>query len=167
MFALNRMSIATGDSTYNRQAVALAKAIHPHFFIYRPSSHPRMVWKMSMDLSESLVPSEGNLDPIDGFVIFRVLQAFAMRHNEGKVLTEEIQDYKRVIERKGEHLVSSDPLDLGMTLWTAHWYSNKESWAMDLAEKCFEQTCMCSAYIVYTLNMLYRLSLRDKPLSGT
>ena len=33
-----------------------------------------------------------------------------MRHNEGKVLEEEIQDYKRVIERKGEYLVSSDPL---------------------------------------------------------
>lgn len=31
-----------------------------------------------------------------------------MRHNEGKVLEEEIQDYKRVIERKGEHLVSLD-----------------------------------------------------------
>lgn len=169
MFALNRMSMATDDPTYNWQAVALAKAIHPHFFVHRTSSRPRMVWKMSVDLSEILVSSEGNLDPIDGFVIFRLLQAFSMRYNEEKVLEEEIIDYKRVIERKGEHFVSSDPLDLGMTLWTAHWFSDKESWATELAEKCFEQTCMW-----FTLHLMqcckpgtsHRLSLRDKSLYG-
>lgn len=73
------MTMATGDPSYNRQAVALTKAIHPHFFVDQSYSHPRMVWKMSIDLSESLVPLEGNLDPIDGFVIFRILQAFIMK----------------------------------------------------------------------------------------
>ena len=94
-----------------------------------------------MDLSTPLVSSEGNLDPIDGYVIFRLLQAAAMEAGDGEVLAEEISDYKRVMERKGEHFVSSDPLDLGMTLWTAHWFSEEESWASNLAVRCYEQLC--------------------------
>lgn len=152
MFALNRLSLATGDPTYNRQAVQLAKAIHPRFFINRESTRPRMVWKMAMDLSVPLVASEGNLDPIDGYVIFRLLQAAAVQSNDGKVLDEEIGDYKRVMERKGEHFVSSDPLDLGMTMWTSHWFSEREDWAARLAARCFEQICTC-----IPLDVPYRL----------
>lgn len=147
MFALNRVSMATGNPKYNRQAVSLAKAIHPRFFVNRESSRPRMVWKMAMDLSVPLVQSEGNLDPIDGFVVFRLLQAAAVRFEgaagEG-VLSEEIDDYRRVMARKGEHFVSSDPLDLGMTLWTVHWFSEREEWAARLAGRCFEQLCTLS-----------------------
>ncbi|OQD75202.1 hypothetical protein PENDEC_c008G06690 [Penicillium decumbens] len=112
MFALNRMAKASGDMNYNRQAVQLARAIHPKFFVGRSARWPRMIWKMSMDLSTPLVKSEGNLDPIDGFVVFRLLQATAMEAGDGEVLTEEIGDYRRVMDRKGEHFVSSDPLDL-------------------------------------------------------
>jgi hypothetical protein len=144
MFALNRLSRATGDSMYNRQAISLARAIHPRFLVNRQSTRPRMVWKMAMDLSTALVPSEGNLDPIDGYVVFRLLQASAMESNDGRVLDEEIADYKRVMERKGEHFVSSDFLDLGMTLWTAHWFASKETWATRLAGRCFEQICTLS-----------------------
>ena len=145
MFALNRMSLASGDPRYNQHAIALAKAIHPRFFVNRVSNRPRMVWKMAMDLSAPLVSSEGNLDPIDGYVVFRLLQdtATAMDSRRSLVLAEEIADYQRVIERKGEHFVSSDPLDLGMTLWTVHWFSDKEDWAKRLADRCFEQLCMC------------------------
>lgn len=141
MFALNRMTRASNDMKYNRQAVELARAIHTSFFKDRGSDRPRMVWKMSMDLSTPLVASEGNLDPIDGFVIFRILQATAREAGDGEVLAEEIADYKRVMERKGEHFVSDDPLDLGMTLWTAHWFSETENWASNLATRCFEQLC--------------------------
>lgn len=63
MFALNRLSIAARDPSYNSQAISLAKAIHSHFFVGRSSSHPRMVWKISMDMLRPLVTSEGNLDP--------------------------------------------------------------------------------------------------------
>jgi hypothetical protein len=63
MFALNRLSVAAKDPSYNAQAISLAKAIHPHFFVNRSSSHPRMVWKIAMDMSRPLVHSEGNLDP--------------------------------------------------------------------------------------------------------
>lgn len=141
MFALNRMSKASGNIKYNRMAVQLARAIHPKFFIDRLGPKPRMIWKMAMDLSKPLVSSEGNLDPIDGFVVFRILQAAAMEAGDGVVLAEEINDYKRVMERKGEHFVSSDPLDLGMTLWTVHWFSEKENWASNMATRCFEQLC--------------------------
>lgn len=141
MFALNRMAKASGDLKYNRQAIELAKAIHPKFFVDRAAARPRMIWKLNMDLSEPMVKSEGNLDPIDGFVVFRLLQDTAMEAGDGAFLAEEIDDYRRTMERKGEHFVSSDPLDLGMTLWTAHWFSAQERWAADLAGKCFEQIC--------------------------
>ena len=63
MFALNRLSLAAKDPSYNTQAISLAQAIHPRFFVGQSSSHPRMVWKISMDMSKPLVTSEGNLDP--------------------------------------------------------------------------------------------------------
>lgn len=141
MFALNRMAMASGNMEYNRLAVQLARAIHPKFFHDRSAPRPRMIWKMSMDLSMPLVKSEGNLDPIDGFVVFRLLQATAMAAGDGEVLSEEIADYRRVMDRKGEHFVSNDPLDLGMTLWTAHWFSDRETWASNLASRCFEHIC--------------------------
>lgn len=162
MFALNRLSLASGDPTYNRQAVALAKAIHSRFFVDRKSNRPRMVWKMAMDLSKPLVTSEGNLDPIDGYVVFRLLQAAAEQSNDGPVLEEEIQDYQRVMRRKGEHLVSSDPLDLGMTLWTSHWFSAQEEWATKLSRRCFEQI-----YDLFEINrylernIKFRLAFRE------
>ncbi|PGH17365.1 hypothetical protein AJ79_01249 [Helicocarpus griseus UAMH5409] len=139
MFALNRMSMATDDPSYNRQAVSLAKAIHPHFFLNRTSDRPHMVWKVAMDLSRPLVASEGNLDPIDGYVVFRLLQASASKYGDGIVLEEEIGDYKRVMARKGEYFVTRDPLDLGMTLWTSHWFAGREKWASDLSSRCVAQ----------------------------
>jgi hypothetical protein len=122
-----------------------------------------MVWKMSMDLSIALVPSEGNLDPIDGYVVYRLLQASAME-TDGRVLDEEIADYKRVMERKGEHFVSSDPLDLGMTLWTSHWFSEKENWATRLAGRCFEQICIASTSYIFRGYIPSTLYTDEKPM---
>lgn len=161
MFALNRLSLASGDPTFNRQAIALAKAIHPRFFLTTPTG-PRMVWKMTMDLSRPLVASEGNLDPIDGYVVFRLLQAAAKQSDDGAVLEDEINDYHRVMQRKGEHFVSSDPLDLGMTMWTAHWFADKEDWAERLSRQCSEQM-----YDLFEINrylernIKYRLAFRE------
>ncbi|KAI9934274.1 hypothetical protein MW887_005348 [Aspergillus wentii] len=162
MFALNRLSRATGDVSYNQQAVALAKAIHPHFFVNRESKYPRMVWKMSVDLTVPLVGSEGNLDPLDGFVVYRLLQATAKEAGEGEVLAEEIRDYQRVMDRKGEHFVSTDPLDLGMTMWTVHWFSEKEEWAARLAGRCFEQIYNLFEINRYLdRNIKHRLAFRE------
>jgi hypothetical protein len=162
MFALNRMARASGNMEYNRQAVKLAKAIHPKFFVGRTTARPRMVWKMNMSLTKALVASEGNLDPIDGYVIFRLLQASAVEAGDGEVLAEEISDYRRVMNRKGEHYVSSDPLDLGMTLWSAHWFSERETWAAELARGCFEQMYNLFEINRYLeRNIKFRLAFRE------
>ena len=137
MFALNRMSLASKDMWYNSQAISLAKAIHPHFMINRDSARPRMFWKLSMDLQTPLVTSEGNLDPIDGYVILNLLQ----ETSGGTELTREINDYKKILDTKWKHYKSDDPLDLGMTLWTAHWFTGKEEWATALTQRAFE--CLC------------------------
>jgi len=138
MFALNRMTIASKDKWYNDQAISLAEAIHPKFMIHRDSSRPRMFWKMSMDLSKPLVHSEGNLDPIDGYVIFKLLQRTAGTN----VLEREISEYKKILETKWRRYVSDDPLDLGMTLWTAHWFDKEEEWATILTQRAFACLCM-------------------------
>ncbi|KAL5337603.1 hypothetical protein BJX70DRAFT_227229 [Aspergillus crustosus] len=170
MFALNRMSLACDEAKYNDLAIELAKAIHPRFLLSRGSERIRMVWKMDVDLEKALVGSEGNLDPIDGFVVFRLLQAAAVHFgggdgdgdgSAGQVLKEEIQDYARVMERKGEHFVTSDPLDLGMTMWTVQWVL-KEEWAAKLAERCFEQLYDLFEKSHYLArSMKYRLAFRE------
>jgi hypothetical protein len=72
-FALNRMSIATGDPHYNEWAAELLKSVHA-YFVYEPhiqTGAKRMHWKLSIDLKRPLMPSEGNLDPFDGLVSTR------------------------------------------------------------------------------------------------
>ena len=133
MFALNRLSKATNDRSYNEQAIALAKAIHPHFF---DKGRRRMYWKIAMDRSRPLVNSQGNLDPIDGLVVFRKLQAAS---DDRSILQKEIEDYERIIELKGKHFVSSDTLDLGMTLWTSHWLADNEEYFADLTKQAERQ----------------------------
>lgn len=136
MFALNRLSKATDDKKYNDMAISLAKAIHPYFFVNREGPNPRMVWKISMDRRQPLVRWQGNLDPIDGFLVFRKLQAAC---DDTSILSQEIKDYLNVIELKGEHFVSNDTLDLGMTLWTSHWLAGKEPYFTDLQKQAEEQ----------------------------
>lgn len=140
MFALNRMSIAKGERKYNDLAIDLAKAIHPAFVVCRDSTRPRMRWKMSVDLSHPLVTSEGNLDPIDGYVIFSLLQRTA---GDDRILEEEIRDYKRIVDSKWKYMESDDPLDLGMTLWTVHWMAAEESWAEAVRQRAAKDLRMC------------------------
>ncbi|EZF69683.1 hypothetical protein H105_07913 [Trichophyton soudanense CBS 452.61] len=135
MFALNRLSMATGNPTYNRQACSLGKAIHPHFLVGIGTHNPRMVWKVAMDLSHTLVSSEGNLDPLDGFVTFSLVQASAKKFGDGEIVEEEISNYKKVSDRRGQHHPSPDFLDLGMTLVSVQWFYD-EDWAVTLASRC-------------------------------
>lgn len=149
MFALNRLSIAADDAAYNDIAISLARAIHPRFFLNRGEKGERMVWKISMDMEEVLVGSEGNLDPLDGLVVFRLLQARkGQQEGEKKeVLREEIGDYQRIVQRKfkgGRVHVGNDMLDLGMSLWTAQWLKRVpgQEWAEELGRKCMERLSM-------------------------
>lgn len=135
MFALNRLAKASGEKRWNDLAIQLAKAVHPAFVYDGESARPRMYWKVSVDLSHPLVRSEGNLDPIDGFVVFRLLQGGD--GEESKVLEREIGEYKKIVDRKWKGYGSDDPLDLGMTMWTTHFFGKgsddeTEEWSRHL-----------------------------------
>ncbi|KAL8646133.1 MAG: hypothetical protein Q9226_007002 [Calogaya cf. arnoldii] len=136
LFALNRMSVASQHAPYNDDAIALAKAIHPRFFDNVESTAPRMYWKIAMDMSRPLVAGEGNTDALDGYVVYSLLAAGA---KDPQCLATEIADYRRVIDRKGQHLVSHDMLDLGMSLWLAQWGSAGNSSAQQLGTRCIER----------------------------
>ena len=68
MRALERAGRVANDEHYRAWAVELAEATHRHFV------HPRGIyWKMSVDLSRPLVPSQGMHDPLDGLVVTATL----------------------------------------------------------------------------------------------
>ncbi|KAF5023620.1 hypothetical protein F66182_4322 [Fusarium sp. NRRL 66182] len=144
MFALNRLSWATRDFSFNDTAIQLAKAIHPHF-CFQSSDKLKMVWKISMDMQRVLVPSEGHLDAATGFVVYRMLQETAAKQGrKEQLLKQEIADYEKVMNRGSSLYPSGDPLDLGMGLWICHFYQHEE-WAqafiresMDIADDIFE-----------------------------
>jgi hypothetical protein len=159
MFALNRLSVFSGERQYNDQAIALAKAIHPAFVYNRNSPRPRMYWKMSIDLQEPLVRSEGNLDPVDGLVVFTLLQR--TDGAESTVLKDEIDDYKRIVDTKWRTYTSSDPLDLGMTLWTAHWFADEQEWAEGLVHGAERDTERFWASPYFRRRTSHRLAFRD------
>lgn len=114
MHALNRVTGVTGDFTYNRWAVELARATHARF-VYTPSSgkQKHMYWKMSTDLSYPLVSSMGFHDPLDGLITCSQLQATAAEGPESSVadLTAEIADMTTLCE--GRSWATDDPLGIG------------------------------------------------------
>ncbi|KFY32140.1 hypothetical protein V493_00474 [Pseudogymnoascus sp. VKM F-4281 (FW-2241)] len=159
MFALNRLSIASDTAAYNDQAIALARAIHPKFFIDRTSSSARMVWKISMDMSRPLVSSQGRLDATTGFVVYRLLQAAA---REPRVLETEIEDYQKSMRLRDSVDATHDTLDLGMALWIAHWYAGEDQWATQLGENCLEAIKTIFGDERYkTRGVPYRLAFRE------
>jgi hypothetical protein len=75
MHTLNQVARVTGDPTYIRWAIELAKKAHAAFTYLPPSGgKKRMYWKMCIDLSRPLVPSMGLHDPLDGLVTYSELQ---------------------------------------------------------------------------------------------
>jgi hypothetical protein len=114
MHALNRVTKVTGDFTYNRWAIELARTAHDKF-VYAPSSssQKRMYWKMSIDLSYPLVASMGLHDPLDGLVTYSQLQATAAEDPEPLTgdLRVEILDMTNMCE--GKSWVTDDPLGIG------------------------------------------------------
>ncbi|RGP60428.1 l-ascorbic acid binding [Fusarium longipes] len=133
MFALNRLSLATQDSSLNDLAIQLAKAIHPNFCFESPN-RLKLVWKLSTDMQKVLVPNEGHLDAVTGFVIYRMLQETAVKQGEkDQQLKKEISDYEKLMKR-APLSPSSDALDLGMGLWISHFYHGEE-WSQSYIHK--------------------------------
>ena len=122
MHALNRVSIVTGNSTYNRWAIELAKAAHAGFVYGVPHvGQKRMYWKMSIDLSYPLVMSMGHHDPLDGLITFSQLNATAVTDRErpaGFDMTAEIADMAHIC--RGKDWTTDDALGLGGLLSDAY-----------------------------------------------
>ncbi len=114
MHALNRVTRVTGNFSFNRWAIELARTAHSKF-VYAPSSRSqkRMYWKMSIDLSYPLVPSMGLHDPLDGLVTYTQLQATAAEDPEQSTgdLRAEILDMTKMCE--GKSWATDDSLGIG------------------------------------------------------
>jgi hypothetical protein len=119
MHALNCAGQMTGDPTYIRWGIELAKAAHAGF-TYRPTlgRGKMMYWKMSIDLSHPLVASMGQHDPLDGFITYCELAAAASRdfgRSSLPNLRSEIAEMAEIC--RGLFLATADPLGIGGLLF--------------------------------------------------
>ena len=112
MHALEQVSGATGDPRFHLWARELADAAH-RAFVHGPPRARRMAWKMSSDLSRPLVPSMGQHDPLDGFLVCLELERSSARHGGPAVpgLERALADFAALLE--GSELRTTDPLGLG------------------------------------------------------
>ncbi len=123
MHALNQLSRMTGNPVPLRWAMELAATAHAGFtYRSRPAGPPRMYWKMSIDLTYPLVPSMGQHDPLDGYVVFSGLQASGPAEGSGN---EEIPDLQGAIMEQAamcaaSRLATDDPLGIGSLLMATY-----------------------------------------------
>jgi len=111
MHALDQVHRWTGQSQFNTWARELAKVAHDAF-AYADRTDRRMVWKMSTDLSRSLVPTMGHHDPLDGLITCTQLQTTgSTRISAGPSLREEVADFATMIA--GQDWATADALGLG------------------------------------------------------
>lgn len=122
MHALHRVGQETGDATFHRWARELAAAAHAAF-TYRPpeGGPPRMVWKMSIDLSRPLVPSMGHHDPLDALVIDLELESGVPHGGEGGDIGPDLADEiaGAAAMCAGGRWATDDPLGIGGLLIAA------------------------------------------------
>ena len=114
MHALGRAADVLGEPHCHTWAIELARAAHEGFTDTPvPGAPARMYWKMSIDLSRPLVPSQGAHDPLDGFVTFCSLQAAASSHSgeEAPQIEREIAELGRMCA--GQNWATDDPLGIG------------------------------------------------------
>ena len=175
MHALHQVSRETGETTYHRWALELARAVHAGF-TYQPSSggSKRMVWKMSIDLSRPLVSSMGQHDPLDGFITYQQLQA-TTPSEAGQAarpdLSAEIGDVAAICP--GQNWATADPLGLGGLLTDAYKLAQLVTGynlhGLDLLERLLQAVLV--GLPAYTgqgsldLPVEYRLAFRELSLS--
>ncbi|HWR89270.1 MAG TPA: hypothetical protein VN260_03340 [Dissulfurispiraceae bacterium] len=114
MHALDCVSRTTGDPTYNRWAMELAKTAHAGFTYITPrGGEKRLYWKMSIDLSRPLVSSMGHHDPLDGLITYSQLRATSRRYPDSRCpdLDAEIADMTGICH--GKSWLTDDPLGIG------------------------------------------------------
>jgi len=119
MHALDQFARASGRPEANRWACELAQAAQAGFLHAGVDGQPRLVWKMSIDLSRPQVASMGQHDPLDGLVTYRQLQAHRDSAGDAPDLSAEIDDMGRIA--RGGDWRTDDPLGLGGLLVDAWW----------------------------------------------
>ncbi len=110
MHALYCMSKVTQNSVYNKWGIELAQSAHKSF-VYSPSfdGSKRMYWKMSIDLSYPLVPSMGQLNPLDGFITYNeLIENVPLKKSD---LNYEINDMVNICRNMSWN--TTDPLGIG------------------------------------------------------
>jgi hypothetical protein len=121
MHALDQVSRAESLPRFNLWARELAEAAFGAFSYVPPGGRrPRMAWKMSIDLSRSLVGSMGQHDPLDGLITCIQLRATASKFaNEldGPGLEPELSGFSCMTEACD--WVTADPLGIGGLLMDA------------------------------------------------
>lgn len=114
MLALSRAGRVLDEPTYHRWTLELARAAYAGFSTRGPPGRPRLHWKMSIDLSRPLVPSEGAHDPLDGLITFVSLRAAtppALAGSAAPTLDPEIGELKSMC--RGRSWATDDPLGIG------------------------------------------------------
>lgn len=105
---------------YHEEALRLVQQIHPRFVL--PGEG--VIWKMKEDLSGPYPGSGlGALDPIDGYVVYRLLDEDGLR--------QEIAEMRELMMPRYRTLYIDQDLGMGMILWLCHFFAN-ESWAVHL-----------------------------------
>ena len=120
MHALDCVSRVTGNPTFSRWAIELAKTAHAKFTYVSPrKGEKRLYWKMSIDLLYPLVSSMGHLDPLDGLITYSELHANARNYSDRSPnLSAEIADMGLICV--GKSWATDDPLGIGGLLSGAY-----------------------------------------------
>jgi len=115
-----------------------------------------MYWKLSIDLGRPMVTSEGNLDPYDGLITYRIVNSQA----KGNPLVKEIADMERMVKEKYRSFTTSDPLDLGEALWISHWFPEEE-WSKVLATRSMDALDRLYHAGYFNMKLHQRLAFRE------
>jgi hypothetical protein len=116
MHALDQVARATGHPSFDVWARELADAAYHAFTYAVHRGARRMFWKLSVDLSRPQVPSMGQHDPLEGFVLCLQLAQSAQRG--GPDLAAASADFAAMIDPGA--LATDDPLGLGGLLVDAY-----------------------------------------------
>ncbi len=118
--ALTQAGCALSEPRYITWAIELMQAANRAFIRRLPDGRLHMVWKMRADLSEPLVPSTGQHDPLDGLITClaaeRAAQLCAPDH-PATALDDDLGPLASLAGR--QPLVTDDPLGIGGLLFDA------------------------------------------------
>jgi hypothetical protein len=121
MHALDQVARTTGQAHFSLWARELAASAQRAFTFQPDRGTARMHWKMSIDLSRSLVASMGQHDPLDGYVTCLQLRATAARlagAAGGPALDEAVSRFAAMSQ--GGDWATDDPLGIGGLLVDAY-----------------------------------------------